>query len=1456
MKRRGRRLISAVLCFAVGATACLSSIAFAESNAPEGDYIETSILTVTGDDLISTNHEVDSDGNYGYLQTNMDTDTLESNYLAVSYKLGDDVTVTDDLQVFNLQPFNTSWGGWDDNYITVGESDYDSSTGVYTGYIATAKVGQSLSSGTLYGINLSFAAVGQTSEITLVDYKILTENEVSNETEHQLDAEKLILNITGTDLVNAGYDYDTLQALIKSNSGKVKFYVHMTAADEYSWLHSRSGSVNNFNGNAEDTVPGSGKGASNKYLVAPSCTVWPDSTYPIHISSDGTPVGNAGTGNYVFPDNSITYNKITTVENYSLSVGIGTDHTEAEVLGLVFSDGTSFSVSYNEDGNVTLTKGFEVPDNLESTEDESEDAKTWPWEQDAAKRKSNLKLSLDYIAKMDSSKYTAESWADLEAAVEVAEAEYNNSSATADSLKKARDTLENVKAKLIFDTETDDSNAQPFRELSAEETIAEMGVGTNLGNTMDGHSGLTPSETAWQCAVTTKEYIKALHDAGYNTVRVPVTWGNMINSDYSVNETWLSRVQDIVDYCVEQDMYCIINMHHDDVLTANGWFDMGADDIDSIMEKYEGLWRTIAERFKDYDEHLIFEAMNEVSCAQTSESLKNSSEAANYDTPIIVNFNQLFVNTVRSTGSNNTKRWLANVSHYANNGSSSLFTMADDSYYNSTNRQMFALHIYSDTTGVIDRLKAVKKKFSDKGIPVYLGEYGRTLAEDSTTESGYNDIWRGWYSEVVGRACQVAGVVPCVWDQGFGTKGEYETGLYSYWNRIECRPIFKSTIDKMVRGTFSDVTSANESWNFSDIDEGYNTTEATSITPSAEKVEMTIGDYTTLTATAEPSDTNDVILWSTDDDKIATVYNGQIHAKGIGKTTVHVYSQSGSVSKDIEVIVGAKDSDEEVAITTDSEEYSVVQSKGVFIDAEAFNGGTLTYESSNNDILTVDDLGKVVGIDLGEAYVIITAGTGETKTVKVTVTDASTSDEITLGLMVLYNDSTHTYYGTERGSTVTVNGDGTYTLSFDCSTDLSSKATAAGIKNLSNLTSIYIKDVAVMDGEAMASPLDSSYIVYDKIVMDGVEYEINDSGKTAKSALKSKTFDSGNPINSYDGSVIDEVTVSSYVLNFTTATAPTSFEVTFTLSDTKFTEAEATRDNPATALEAVTDTDITICPNSDVDTIDITVSESPSDTDTLVSFVSSDKSIAQVSQTAVENEDGSVTATVELIDKGDVTITAMTENGYTVEFNITSDHSYGDWTDSDDGETHYRTCTECDYTETADHEWGVGVVTKDPEIGVEGEKTYTCTDCGAEKTEAVPALEPDTEEQTTEPEETTDEATTDEATTDEVTTDEATTAEATTDEATTAEATTESDTTAATEAEDTTADTTASATAAATTAASTTVAQSTTAAAATAASSGETTTAATNTGAEAALSVTLFMTTALCGAIAIKRRRK
>lgn len=1216
----GKRILSGAVSMAMMVSVLASEGLVSVASAPEGTYTEKNVLTASGNALISNSSSHVGSKYDGYIQSTFkssDSAFFESDYLKVTFTIEGDFD--DETMVFNFQPFDTNWDGWEQNIVTMGDADYDTATGIYTAYYPTQKIIQSLSTGgTLQGINISFNQAEPA--VTLKSYACLTASETGgvelSETDYQLNPTEQIFYVTGEQLRNVeGLDVDH----IYEKTANAVFYVHVNKANVYSRIRATAGGVIG--------------GGSNRALVGSQCTMGNDGKNYIQNSANNDGVGLAGTANYKFPDCSTK--KAKSADDMVFKLTVYTKDTEVTPLGVVFSSGESFTI--NEDG--TITNGFTPPVCENTALDPEEGVVNDVWEQTVEMRRANLKLTLDYIAGMDKTLYTEESWNALMDAVPAAQAEYENSKATVDSLKKARDTIEYVKASLIFVNENaDDENAMPFRELTPEEVVAEMGVGINLGNTLDGHSGFTPNETSWQPITTTKAYIKALHDAGYNTVRIPVTWGTMIDDEnnFAINEAWLSRVQDIVDYCIEQDMYAIINIHHDGA-EQTGWLRVAADDIDEVMYKFECVWRNIAEYFKDYDEHLIFESMNEISCSETS---KNGSDAVAYDTPIIVNFNQLFVNVVRSTGSNNSKRWLAAVSHYANNGSTSTFKLPVDSY-NDDAKIMFAAHIYSDAQGTADRLKAMAKKF--KGVPMYLGEYGSKVGDGD----------RRYLEEVTATLCQVAGVCPIVWDQGYGSVDDkYQSGIFTYWDRQDCVSLHTAVTNAMIRGYYTAIVDENKKYEFSNIPKNDADVVVTPITEIdvVESVELTIGEEKTLTATYAPENSNDVVLWSTDNDNVVTVFNGKISAKGIGKTTIHVYSQNGEVKKEIAVTVKAEESDEKVEITTDKDIYTVVVGKGVEIDASASNGKNVTFESLNEDVATVNSLGKIVGTGLGSAQIVITSTTGVTKTVTVIVKDALTTDEIELALKVLYNDSSKSYWGTETGSTVTVKGDGQYTVKFDLSTDLSKDGQKAGITSISNLTAIYIQDQNVSLGNATKSPLTSAKIRYDEIKVDGKALTITKGD--FKSALKSSgVFDTNDPVNAWDGSAVEEVSSADHVANFV-GMKPTTIEITFTLSDVVFVETAPTRETPVESLEADEDTftfDEGIIPES----FEIKVKANPANTDGLVAFVAGDKSIAEISQDSMNvDENGYVTAVVTMLKAENVTIYAVAENGVKEEIQV------------------------------------------------------------------------------------------------------------------------------------------------------------------------------------------------------------
>lgn len=701
------------------------------------------------------------------------------------------------------------------------------------------------------------------------------------------------------------------------------------------------------------------------------------------------------------------------------------------------------------------------------------------------------------------------------------------------------------------------SNPLPFRELSGEEITVEMGAGWNLGNTFDGHTGFTPNELVWQNVKTTKSLIKSVHDMGFNTIRIPVTWGTMIDdeNDYQIDEAWISRVQDVVDYAIAQDMYVIINIHHDGA-EQMGWLRIATDDKQALYDKFEGVWKNIAERFKDYDEHLIFEAMNEVQGQNMTLAEENA---------VIMELNQIFVDTVRATGSNNAKRWLVVCGKY--NGYYSLvnpdgkFEMPEDSV---ENRIMLSVHNYTTwdfcgnesmnkTSFSLSELQnnnenelKTLEKFTSQGIPVIVGEYGcinkNNPEERAFFLEGMNKIFKGY------------NLIGIYWDQGWYDRSQNPDYSFTIIDRNTGESIDKNVTDALLRGFFT-----RDGSKLADLEKNPVVNEITDVVIE-ESVELTIGEAYYPDVAVTPADTNDILLYKTDDATVATVYNGMIRGKGIGETTVTVYSQSGSVEKTVKVSVKAESAGEPCdSISVSGDSFELALDEYVYLNAAVETEGCeafLSYSSSDDSVATVSSIGKILATGEGEAVITVTSSDGFSKEINVTVGRGEAITEIELALNVYYNDSSKNYFSNEVSTqTITVTGNGQYTLKFDCATDLSGAAVAAGVDSLSNLTAIYIKDYTVTDGKASISPLDSCDIIYDEIKVNGQSLTVTQT--QPKSALKdSGVFDTNDPINAWDGSAVKEVFVSNYVANIQGVKA-TSIEVTFTLSNMKFTGQEA-----------------------------------------------------------------------------------------------------------------------------------------------------------------------------------------------------------------------------------------------------------------------------------------------------------
>lgn len=305
-----------------------------------------------------------------------------------------------------------------------------------------------------------------------------------------------------------------------------------------------------------------------------------------------------------------------------------------------------------------------------------------------------------------------------------------------------------------------DINAQALsgdtlKNADTEAILEDMGLGWNLGNSLDatGGSGLN-TETSWSNPKTTQALIDKVKSLGFNTVRVPVSWGKHVSGDnYTIDSAWLARVKEVVDYCYKNDMYVILNIHHDTKSSASasgaGYYPRSS--AYSSSEKFvTSVWSQAAEYFKDYDYHLIFETLNEPRLIGTGyewwfnkwnipSEVKDAIDCIN-------KLNQKAVDTIRATGSNNKGRLIMCPGYDASIDGATVsgFKLPTDISGNK-NRIAVSVHAYSPynfamnvgsgststyTSSIKNELQdlfsTLKSNFRDKGIPVVIGEFGST----------------------------------------------------------------------------------------------------------------------------------------------------------------------------------------------------------------------------------------------------------------------------------------------------------------------------------------------------------------------------------------------------------------------------------------------------------------------------------------------------------------------------------------------------------------------------------------------------------------------------------------------------------------------------------------------------------------------------------------------------------
>lgn len=307
--------------------------------------------------------------------------------------------------------------------------------------------------------------------------------------------------------------------------------------------------------------------------------------------------------------------------------------------------------------------------------------------------------------------------------------------------------------------------AQTFE--TGQEAVTNMGVGWNLGNTLEANSGSAyypsnasywgiqglESETYWGQVYVTSEFLTMMKNAGFGAIRVPVTWYNHMDKDGNVNAEWMARVKEVVNYVIDNGLYCILNVHHDtgadsyDGSTPKfiSWLKADMTTYNSVKSKYEYLWQQIAAEFKDYGPKLLFESYNEMLDTRNSWNYASSNASGGYNASqatsaysAINSYAQSFVNVVRASGGNNAQRNLIVNTYGASNGGGTWNTHLEEPLKNLTiptgekNHIIVEVHSYpSLNNGLTSALSLVdnmlgklKSNFTDKGIPVIIGEWG------------------------------------------------------------------------------------------------------------------------------------------------------------------------------------------------------------------------------------------------------------------------------------------------------------------------------------------------------------------------------------------------------------------------------------------------------------------------------------------------------------------------------------------------------------------------------------------------------------------------------------------------------------------------------------------------------------------------------------------------------------
>ena len=336
-------------------------------------------------------------------------------------------------------------------------------------------------------------------------------------------------------------------------------------------------------------------------------------------------------------------------------------------------------------------------------------------------------------------------------------------------------------------------------DVDAYDIVHDMGIGINLGNTLDAFGNwfnpdtvtVEDYETAWGAPVTTQEMITGMKEAGFHSIRIPVAWSNMMKDDgtYTINEDYFNRVETVMNYAFNAGMYVIVNIHND----GSWWARFGSkteSERTQAMVKYKAMWTQIANRYKEYSDHLIFESANEElgDRLNSTDDYAGSGYFTNTDDIYkqLAEINQTFVDIVRSSGGNNASRFLL-IAGY----DTDIAKTCDERYVMPTDtidgHMMISVHYYSpatyctvddpdnswgyrdswgtedDIAEMKDALNQMRINYVNKGIPVIIGEYG-VIAGKNSDGTTHRKEGRDVFISTICEYALTHGMCPTLWD--------------------------------------------------------------------------------------------------------------------------------------------------------------------------------------------------------------------------------------------------------------------------------------------------------------------------------------------------------------------------------------------------------------------------------------------------------------------------------------------------------------------------------------------------------------------------------------------------------------------------------------------------------------------------------------------------------------------